>query len=339
MNLPALCFGMLLLAFVQGGIPASGEIEEIPELAPADPARASELRELAPGGKFRWEMEVQPDGEKLLVGELRFPSPRPSGDPVNDVVRATYFRPAARRDLPAAVVLHHSQDDFKLERAISRDLALAGVATLMLRLPWYGERRPPGTRTILAAERGLGGLESDFRQAAADALRAVSWLRARKEVDSKRVGLVGISLGALVGSLAAGASGTLDRCVLVLGGGDLATILRSPVHETSGVRTALEREKVEEAELRTRIERLDPLRFADRICGARTLFVQASKDEIVPRVCSEKLIEAVSAKDGRPRVRWFDASHKSIVFSLPEVMQEVKQHFMPGAESKPATEK
>ena len=58
-----------------------------------------------------------------------------------------------------------------------------------------------------------------------DVRRAADFLRSRPEVDPSRVGVTGISLGAIVGSTTAGVDGRFAKAVLTIGGGDLARIL------------------------------------------------------------------------------------------------------------------
>lgn len=65
-----------------------------------------------------------------------------------------------------------------------------------------------GYATLRMDDRGVGGSGGDFRRAttldfADDALAAVAYLRTRKEIDRKRIGLLGHSEGALVGAIAA----------------------------------------------------------------------------------------------------------------------------------------
>src|SRR2546421_268241 len=59
------------------------------------------------------------------------------------------------------------------------------------------------------------------RQTVLDLRRAAAWLEARPEVDRTRLGIVGTSLGSMVGALAAEMEPRLRRVVVLLGGGGL----------------------------------------------------------------------------------------------------------------------
>ncbi|MCS6919604.1 MAG: alpha/beta fold hydrolase, partial [Fimbriimonadales bacterium] len=65
-----------------------------------------------------------------------------------------------------------------------------------------------GYATLRMDDRGVGGSGGDLSRAttldfAEDALAAVSYLKTRKEIDRKRIGILGHSEGALVGAIAA----------------------------------------------------------------------------------------------------------------------------------------
>ncbi|MCS7301792.1 MAG: alpha/beta fold hydrolase [Fimbriimonadales bacterium] len=65
-----------------------------------------------------------------------------------------------------------------------------------------------GYATLRMDDRGVGGSGGDLRSAttldfADDALAAVSYLKTRKEIDRRRIGILGHSEGALVGAIAA----------------------------------------------------------------------------------------------------------------------------------------
>src|SRR5436305_8512449 len=103
-------------------------------------------------------------------------------------------------------------------------LAERGVAALFVKLPYYGERRPPGEgHRFLSSDidRSIGAM----RQGICDVRRAAAWLGGRPEVDPTRLGVTGISLGGIVSSVAAAVDPTLNRAVFLLAAGDLSRIL------------------------------------------------------------------------------------------------------------------
>ena len=99
------------------------------------------------------------------------------------------------------MVLHILGADFALSRYLAARLADRGVAALFVKLPYYGERRPPGgEKRFLSAdiERSVVAMG----QGICDVRRAAAWLASRPEVDSGKLGVTGISLGGIVSSVA-----------------------------------------------------------------------------------------------------------------------------------------
>ena len=99
----------------------------------------------------------------------------------------------------------------------------------------YGPRRPPGSTTRLLST-DISKTIDGVRQTVLDVRCAVAWLATRPEVDADNLGLVGTSLGSLVGAVVAQAE------VLVAAGrrgeragGDRPAVAQGPGGEAGGV--------------------------------------------------------------------------------------------------------
>lgn len=81
-----------------------------------------------------------------------------------------------------------------------------------------------GIAVLRVDDRGVGGtggnlMESTSSELADDALAGVEFLRSRKEVDAKRIGLIGHSEGGIIGPLAATRSSNIAFVVMLAGTG------------------------------------------------------------------------------------------------------------------------
>lgn len=155
--------GELPLTLTRGEPPARKRPQE-PK--PPFPYRTEEVRIPQPKGRFE------------LAGTLTLPEGKP---PFPAVV---FFTGSGAQNRDQEIFEH------KPFLVLSDYLTRAGYATLRM------------------DDRGVGGSGGDMRQAttidfADDALAAVRYLRARKEIDRARIGLLGHSEGALVAAIAA----------------------------------------------------------------------------------------------------------------------------------------
>jgi dienelactone hydrolase len=272
-----------------------------------------------PPDPFPWSLRLQETGQRYSVYHLTFPSPVRSELVENNTVHGEYYVPrGAAGRMPAVVLLHIMDESFLLERMICRYLALGGVAALMLEMPYYADRRPAGAslHTIYVGEP-LRILQA-MRSAVLETRRAACWLQKRPEVDPSRIGLVGVSLGAIVGGLAAGVDPRFHRTVLVLGGGDPAHILWH-ADETRSIRDRLIQLGYTRERLREAAEGIDSIRFARRVNPKTVLMINASNDETVPRACTEALWQAM----GRPAIQWHPAGHYTIALLIPMILPTV----------------
>lgn len=113
-------------------------------------------------------------------------------------IAGTLSLPAGAGPFPAVVLLSGSGPQ-------DRDSEVAGFRPFKLMAEHFAKR---GIAVLRCDDRGVGGSTGNFAEAttedlAGDALAAVEVLRARTEIDPRRIGLVGHSEGALVAAVAA----------------------------------------------------------------------------------------------------------------------------------------
>jgi dienelactone hydrolase len=272
--------------------------------------------------RFAFELEPIRQERRLTVAKLRFPSPVVTPIEVNNTVHAEYFRPTGEGRHPGVVVLHILGADFALSRYLAARLADAGVAALFVKLPYYGERRPPGPAAetkFLSAD--IGRSTGAMRQGILDVRRAVAWLATRPEIDPLRLGVTGISLGGIVSSVVAAVDPTVERAALLLAGGGLADILwNMPEREARLYRAAWLASGRTFADLEALVRPYDPLTHAAGLKGKRVLMIAGNVDEVVPPRAARRLWEAA----GEPPVRWLDCGHYSAVgYLLPAIRETV----------------
>lgn len=283
-------------------------------------AEAPELYRLEKA-EYAYEREFLMQASGYKVWALRLPSPVVTPDIANNTVHMEYFEPegaAPAQGRPAVVVLHILGADFALSRYISARLARQGTAALFLKLPYYGERRPPDSEArFLSAdpERTMRSMSQGVR----DVRRAAAWLADRPGIDRKRLGVAGVSLGGIVASVAVAVDPALSTGAFLLAGGDLAEIFWN-MPEARKYRDLW----VESGRTKADLERLthdfDPLTYAHKLKNKRILMIAGSVDEVIPPASARALWE----RAGKPEIVWYDCGHYSAVgYLLPGIRKTV----------------
>ncbi len=275
---------------------------------------------------FDYEMELKHDlpHSGVEIYHLRFPSPVESTVKENNTVHAEYYRPKGAGPFPGVIVLDITAGDQSVSRLISTHLAHNGIAALFVQMAYYGPRRPPGSNVRLLSTDFVRTFEG-IRQTVLDLRRASAWLEARKELDPKRLGIMGTSLGSFMAALTAEMEPRLGRVAVLLGGGGLADgYYDHPKAATyRKVWEALGGNKEKVAKL---LAPVDPLTCAGNLKDRKLLIIAGKRDDIVP----PKMAEALWKASGEQKIVWFDCTHIGAALYFVPAMDHIVKHF--GAE-------
>jgi dienelactone hydrolase len=295
--------------------PTSGIIEFTPL---GDETKIPELYRLH-RHQFPYHLVLQREmpGCGIDVFRLDFPSPLESRAPENNTVWAEYYRPQGPGPFPATVVLDITAGDQSLSRTIGTVLAQNHIAALFVQMAYYGPRRPPGSRLRLLSTDFKQTMEA-VRQTVLDIRRACAWLDAQPEIDHARIGILGTSLGSLIGALAAEMEPRFAKVVILLGGGDLvdayydhprAWLIRQIYEACGGTKE----------QVRQFIAPIDPVTCADRLKGRSVLMIAARRDQVIPAKATLALWNAA----GQPRIIWHDCTHYGAALYFATIMRDV----------------
>jgi dienelactone hydrolase len=253
---------------------------------------------------------------------VRFPSPVPSGDPVNDLVAMEWYRASKRGEplghAPAVVVVHESGRGMTVGKMIARGLSNQGVHALLLQLPTYGLRRNPAN-VKSEGETLIAGL----KQGIADARRAYDAVRVLPEIDSTRISIQGTSLGGFVVATTTGLDAAYHRSFILLAGGDLYGVLANGDRDAEKTRKELAKSGISMEQAKEALYSIEPLRLAHRVAADKTWLFSGTHDTVVPPVSSKKYADAARLPEGHHIE--MPADHYSGVVFLPSVIQQMAQ--------------
>jgi dienelactone hydrolase len=270
---------------------------------------------------FRMSLKRELPNSGVRVFRVQFPSPVKTATPENNTVHAEYYLPDGKGTFPAVIVLDITAGNQSLSRHLSIFLAQKKIAALFVQMAYYGPRRPPGSKLRLLSPNIEHTVEA-VRQTVLDLRVATAWLEARPEVESKRLGIMGTSLGSFVAALTAEMEPKLGRVVVLLGGGGFVDAYYD--HPK-----AVPYRKVYEAlggtkqKLKDLIAPVDPLTCAGNLKEHKLLILAGKRDDIVPPQMAEALWQA----SGKQKIVWYDCTHYGAIIYLVSAFDHIYKHF------------
>ena len=174
----------------------------------------------------------------------------------------------------------------------------------------------------------LSGTAKTFTEDVANVVRVVRWAAALPGIDSQRIGLVGVSRGAIAGAIAAQIDARLST-VLILGGANMGGLFRT---STKGSLERLRRDELRlakgnldavESKAARILANVDPAARPGRLDPHRTLLINARWDHVIPR--AEAL--ALRAAAGGATQYWLPTGHLTALLYLRRVKTLARKHF------------
>ena len=201
---------------------------------------------------------------------------------------------------PGILVLPILRDPLSLASGtLARYLATQGFAALELRSgPSFLDR-------VRVTPGGQGPTCEDVEtEMIRDGRRGLDWLCGQPGVDERRLGIIGISHGAILGPCVMGADSRLSAGVFCMGGADEAMIVarsrersvrrfRERIMQVHGLTDPDDLSRLPQA----RDSRTEPIRYASAINPGSVLLFKTRLDRFVVPEAQDKLWEAL----GRPR--------------------------------------
>src|SRR5262249_40009680 len=130
-----------------------------------------------------------------------------------------------------------------------------------------------------------------IKQTVLDCRRATAWLESRPEINPKRLGIVGTSLGSFLAALTAESEPKLTKVALLLGGGGFVDAYYDHPKAKPYVQM-FEKIGGSKKVIKEVLAPVDPLTHADRLKGRDLLMIAAKRDDIVPPQMAEALWQA-----------------------------------------------
>ena len=215
--------------------------------------------------------------------------------PAGGSVTGLLFDPVTRSSLrPGIVLMHGLPGSARAMAPLGQLLAQRGAVVIAIDAPFA--RRPGQPVQFTAHDR------AEQVQLIQDLQRAVDVLRARVNVDDRRIAYLGISYGGAMGALFAGVERRIKAAVLVVGDGGLVSHFTGP--EDAGFMAGLP--CATRASWFQAMTPIEPIRFIAHSPPTALLLQNGRLDTLVP-VADANALHAAAPE---PRtILWYEAGH------------------------------
>lgn len=236
---------------------------------------------------------------------------------------------------PVIFFMHYHESTKELFTPVTPKYAENGFAAFAIDGVYKGERAvkdkdkdilDPDPETSLA----------NMKQQIFDILRGFDFLSTQKELDIKRLGYFGVSMGAFTGAVATANDERVKTVVLALAGGDLVTFFKESTYgDVKKIEEEIIKKGLDEAKLKALMEKMkavDPLEYAGKFKGRPVLMLNGKKDTIVPKVCAEALYNALPADS--KKIIWSHLGHLITPDDIAATSLAWFKYFLSGEEQK-----
>ncbi len=205
-------------------------------------------------------------------------------------VPGLFWRPKGDGKVPCVLLLHgmgSNKED--MTRTFGNELVKKGYAVLALDAPFHGERKPQDDGKKNDQARFQMQFVSTVTEGIKDWRRGIDYLETRKDINTQKLGLIGYSMGSMMGSIFAAVDDRVKASAFCVGG--------DPILPMAATLPAI---------ARSTVYSVASSLFVGHIAPRPVLFINGIKDTTMPEAAAKRLIDAAQ----KPKeVIWADAGH------------------------------
>ena len=226
-------------------------------------------------------------------------------------VPALLFLPPGQPTQSLVLFLHGlggSKDDAKF---IANMLCANGVALLAIDARGHGDRKQDDARVI---PPDLNRFRQTVIGTIVDNRRALDYVASRTDFNPDRIGLVGVSMGGIFGSILSAVEPRIDAAALLVAGGRWDILSRNSQHSEA---RNLRSDGLLPSTIRNQLAAVEPINFVGHIAPRPVFFANGNLDRIITPRSAQALHDAA----GQPRqIHWYQAGHIGAVLQcIPDL--------------------
>lgn len=280
-----------------------------PDALPVDGPAAAMLVDEAPP-TVTGDIEAR-ERAHFVVRQMSLPSAADSSQSID----FEYYDVEGDQRTPVILLLPVFNEQLAIPRFFARYFANQGWAAVVAI-----RGRDPLDALVEPAKTVQGNLQ-DYR-------RILDWIEREPEVDPTRIGVFGVSLGAMDAVMLTALDQRVNALVVAMAGGDLSYLLANTNYRRV-VRTIDElaaSQGTSRAALGAKLDaeiKLDPLALAPYVDAERVLMIITRTDAIIPFEAQQQL----RASMGSPDTLYLVTGHRTSVLLFPKVRSAAFEFF------------
>jgi hypothetical protein len=307
MRTSALGLGLVALAACTTYVPLSRDYPG-PTLLPAGNVVVPDLPQLPL--TVTGDVEAR-DRARFVVRQMSLPSAVDSSQSID----FEYYDVDGDQRTPVVLLLPVFNGQLAIPRFFARHFANQGWAAVVAM-----RGRDPLEALVAPTETVQGNLQ-DYRH-------VLDWIENEPELDASRIGVFGVSLGAMDAVMLTALDSRVNALVIAMAGGDLSYLLANTNYRrvVRQIDDMAERAGTSRAALGAKLDaeiKLDPLAVAPYIDAERVLMIITRTDAIIPFEAQQQL----RAGMGSPDTLYLVTGHRTSVLLFPKMRNAAYEFF------------
>ncbi len=286
-----------------------------------------------------FNLQLKETTSKWLHYAVDFPTAHPTQYLESNTAYGDYFQPRNTNSAPLAILIHGWGDRSTIPcRFLARALVKKGIACFILYLVFHTSRMPEAMKSRLPLLLTPDEWFQGYQMSVIEIRQIIDWASKRSEIDESRIGIVGISLGGFVSSIAMGIDKRIKVGVFIVAGGNAERIAWNSRNQaiTKGhgctqrecreIRQHYPKYLAEVAERGfdnvsppIRCFQTDPLTFAPYLRKRPLLMINALWDESIPRQAALDFWQACD----KPAILWLPSTHVTVWLWYPLIQRKI----------------
>lgn len=241
-------------------------------------------------------------------------------DSINDerVTGSLMVPKSGKKPYPVIIFMHGIGMKRDVPEQAAPVIMGAGCAVFSIAAKYTNDRKVNGKELSSMGAATMIEFRNAVIQTIVDYRRGIDYLETRPEIDTKRMGILGLSLGSVMGNTLFAVEPRIRMAAFMVGGGNFQvmaekSIFFGPSFQSLGLSYTAE-------QILNIMAPIDPYNFSKYSKGRPKLMINGRQDEIIPPKSSAVLYDALLEPK---HIVWYDGGHVPSINTIMRLVRKV----------------